>query len=123
MKKIVFFLVFLFPLICFFQNVSAKKVKNRKLIKQTARQQINQLKEGAILVRLMTKKNSILALRYSGREEQADRIECEQIEFNKRVICAFKKNFSFCKVYFFFNDNSLIVKDKKFNNIFFLTIV
>ena len=73
----------------------------RKQRNYSAKKQINQLKDGALLVRLKTKKNTISALRKIGKSKLADEIEKKQSEYNLNIITAFKTNFDFCPTYFF----------------------
>ena len=86
----------------------------------TTKQQINQMHNSALLIRLKTRKNSIAALRKSGQNKKADKIESRQAEFNTKVINAFKTNFDFCPTYFFYSDYSQAIMDKKFEDVEFL---
>lgn len=72
-----------------------------KSIDQLMREKIVLLKNGALLVRMQTKENSIKALRDGGNLEQANQVETKQQAFNKEVIAAFRSEFKFCPVYFF----------------------
>lgn len=70
-------------------------------LEQLMEEKIRELKNGALLVRLQTKENSISALRRAGNEEQANQVEAKQAAYNKEIIAAFKSDFNFCPVYFF----------------------
>ena len=101
-------------------HVKKKKISFRKQLNASTKEQINQLKDGALLVRLKTKKLGITALRKLGKNEQADEIEKKQAEFNLNIISAFKTNFNFCPTYFFYSDYSTNVKENQFDKVIFL---
>ena len=73
-----------------------------------------------MLVRLRTRSNSINALRKAGNEQVAKRIEDAQAERNRSIVQAFKQEFDFCPVYFFFSDDSKNVRDHKLSEVRFL---
>lgn len=98
-----------------------KKGSFRKQMRVLAKEQIIQLKEGALLVRLQTKKNSINALRKIGKGELADEIEAQQRNYNLKIISAFKNNFDFCPTYFFFSDYSQNILERQFDKVMFLS--
>lgn len=98
-----------------------KKISFRKQMRVLTKEQINQLKSGALFVRLQTKKNSITALRKIGREKIADKMEREQKNYNLKIVSAFKTNFNFCPTYFFFSDYSQNIREKQFDKVIFLT--
>jgi hypothetical protein len=114
-------LVFLLPLIAYGQGTSNEKwlsysEKNAAIMKQN----IRELKDGALLVRLMTKENSINALRENGRTDLADRVEQAQRKYNKEIISAFRQYFDFCPVYFFLSPYSDLVRNKQLSEVQFL---
>lgn len=86
-----------------------------------AGEQINQLKNGALLVRLQTKNKSISALRKNGNDKLADKIETEQKSRNMEIVSAFKAGFNFCPVYFFFSDDSQNIRERQFDKVVFLS--
>lgn len=98
-------------------NVLGKSEK-RPSAKAIARQQIQDLRNGVLLVRLQTSKTKIDALRSAGHQKKA--IEAEQAQFaeNQKIMKAFSENFSFCPVYFFTSDKTLQVKNRIFSNVF-----
>lgn len=98
-----------------------KKISYRKQKRRLAKQQINQLKDGALLVRLKTKKNSIAALRKIGKDKLAEKLEEKQRKYNLKIVAAFKRNFKFCPTYFFFSDYSQNIRDRQFDKVIFLT--
>ena len=85
-----------------------------------AREQITRLHDGALLVRLHTKNKSITALRNIGKTKEADEVEKKQAEYNLNIVSAFKLNFSFCPVYFFYSDYSTNIIEKQFDQVVFL---
>jgi hypothetical protein len=104
------------------QNTQTGK-KNRSSgnqFKILSREQINQLKNGALLVRLKTNNNSIAALRKIGKIKQADEMQKKQAAYNLKIIRAFRKNFDFCSVYFFFSNYSTNISERLFNKVIFL---
>lgn len=80
-----------------------EKFRKRKNV--IAAWQINELKEGAIVVRLKTNKKLIDALKTQGKNELALEKEKEQYAINKNTLYAYRDYLTFCKVYFI-NSNS-----------------
>jgi hypothetical protein len=97
-----------------------KKVSHRKQLRTLSNEQINQLKDGALLIRLITKSNSIVALRKLENNKLADRLEKKQAEYNLRIINVFKANFTFCPTYFFPSEYSSNVRERQFDKVLFL---
>ena len=85
---------------------------------ELAEKYIHQLKEGAVLVRLKTSKLQVSKLIEMGRKEQAKEKVALQREINLEIVRAFSKEYNFCEVYFFFSNNSELVKEKKTDGIF-----
>lgn len=81
-----------------------EKFRKKRLV--VAAWQINQLKEGALIVRLRTNQTLINALKKQGNEELALQKEVEQLAINRNTLFAYKHQFSFCKVYFIYSNNS-----------------
>jgi len=69
----------------------------------TAKNQIEELKNGALVIRLKTNKNIIEKLISQGNYTQAEEIRQKQYLENKEIIQAFKANFKFCPILFIFN--------------------
>ncbi len=65
--------------------------------------QINQLKEGALVVKLKTNKTLIDELTKVGNISLATAKRVETDIINKNVMMAYKDNFNFCKVYFIYS--------------------
>ena len=70
--------------------------------KNTANQNIQLLKNGALLVRLKTSENLINAYLKKGKIAEAEKIKEEQLKKNKEIVAAFKSQFTFCKDHWLF---------------------
>ena len=57
--------------------------------------QINQLKKGALVVRLHTNQKIIEGLRKMGKADLATQKEYEMLAFNKNIVLAFRKYYTF----------------------------
>ena len=68
--------------------------------------QIQQLKNGALAVRLHTNKTLIDALKKMGKADLAAQKEYEMMAINKNIVMAFTRYYNFSKVYFFFSNHS-----------------
>jgi hypothetical protein len=101
MMKYLLILFLLFPAITFSQ-------------KDKAAEQIKQMKDGVLLVRLMTRDKSIAAMQEMGKDEQAARLKEEQHEKNLEIAEAFKQSFTFCPVYFFYSGCSKEIRERQF---------
>lgn len=77
--------------------------KRRKVI---AVWQINELKEGAIVVRLKNNKLLLDQLKKAGKEDMAERKVLEQYAINKNTMMSYKDFLVFCKVYFIYSNSS-----------------
>jgi hypothetical protein len=97
-----------------------KKISFRKQLKASTKVQINQLKNGALLVSLKTNKSKIAALKKIGRNDQAQALEEKQRQLNKSILAAFKAKFNFCTTYFFFSDYAIYAKERAFDKVVFL---
>lgn len=80
-----------------------------------AKQNIITLKDGALFVRLKTSENLINALNAKGKKEQAELVKAEQLKKNQEIANAFASNFTFCKVYFFYSNNSTKIKEGNYS--------
>jgi len=79
-----------------------KFLKKRKIV---GAWQINQLRHGALVVKLKTNKILIDELRKAGNIEMAENKKLETYFINKNIMAAYRDKFTFCKVYFI-NSNS-----------------
>jgi hypothetical protein len=95
-----------------------KDVNYRKIRIENSHQQIKELKSAVLLVRLKTNENSIQALQDKGQIETAERLRVSQAIENKKIIQAFKEQFHFCEVKFFFSNHSNQVRQKQYEQIF-----
>src|SRR3954470_23255626 len=68
-----------------------------------SRWQINQLKNGALLIRLHENKLLIDALKKRGQNDLATLKEQEAFALNKNIVRAITKYYDFSKVYFFYS--------------------
>jgi len=107
------------PLISFAQK--EKKQSQRKQGKAEAVKDIQQLKKTVLLVRLSARKNSINAMRKVGKEKMALKTERKQRERNLLIIEAFKKEFTFCEVYFFYSEDSDFIRKHQLDSVSFLS--
>lgn len=85
-----------------------------------AQQQYEKLQKGALLVRLQTKNKAIQALRTRGQNESADKIAAQQKRENERIVAAFRQNFDFAPVFFFYSDDSKFLLENTPDQITFL---
>ncbi len=95
-----------------------RKESYRQINQKKSKEQIRQLRNGTLLVRLKTSKSKISALRKIGEIAKADKIEKQQEIENKKIISAFNKDFNFCNVVFFFSNKSKNIVNREFENIF-----
>lgn len=105
-----------------FSSVSAQgyyEGPNRKERKELAKSNIEAMKGGVLLVRLQNYNKKVEAMQSRGMQEKADEVLREQKEKHQEIMQAFKTSFQFCKVYFFYSDNTTQVKDGKFDGILF----
>ena len=115
-KGILFwFLTVFFSVSANAQSNSEMLAENLPPIEETLRQNkrlyaeyaINRLyEEGAVLVRLHTRTKSLQAYEKAGYRKQANKIREKDKAYNLLLMNSFKENFDFCKVYFFFADDS-----------------
>ena len=112
------FLALLFSFSSFAQQEDEQNIKNQK---KRAILQIKRLKEGALLVRLFDKTKQIELLEKQGKpssivQAYKDKVAKENIE----IIEAFKENFEFCPVYFFYSKDSKHVRNRNFKEVNFV---
>ncbi len=79
----------------------------------TAKERLENFKNGMLLVRLQTSGKQINALEERGKTEEAEEIRKDQYQENKETILAFRQIFSFCPVYFFYSDKSEAIRAKE----------
>lgn len=86
----------------------------------SASDMVRQLKgnNGVLLVRLHTSEAGIQALRKQGEYRLADEKRKAQLEENRTLMDAFRKEFSFCNVYFFYSNHTDDVMNGRWQGIF-----
>ncbi|HSI91228.1 MAG TPA: hypothetical protein VK927_08935 [Adhaeribacter sp.] len=90
---------------------AAAKQTQKPNLKERAATQIKDLKDGVLLVRLRTSENAIQKLTEAGNEKMAATIRRQQETSNQRLMQAFRENYTFSPVYFFYSSASQEVKD------------
>ena len=115
-------LICLLPAISLAQLVSATAPEPSTSLKKSdlAHRQIVDLHDGALLVRLLTKRKSIEGLRERGLEKQAAKVEAEQIKTNQMIVAAFVDAFDFCPIFFVYTDQTDLIKQGKMDQVVFL---
>lgn len=90
----------------------------KQLAHEVAYNQISELKNGVLLVRLSTSTAQINALKSRGRTEEADKIGAKQRQVNREIVDAFRSKFDFCRVEFFYSFNSQKVREGNLKGVF-----
>jgi hypothetical protein len=111
--------ILLFPLIGLTQDTEKPK-NNRNARKELGKQQINQLQDGALLIRLQTRAKTIAKLEEKGQEERAKELKWKFLALNKNIIFGFKEEFDFCPVYFFKESDSKKIMDGDIERVIFV---
>lgn len=120
-KTFSFLLLILMPFqLMIGQTETTKSESYRKARKRNAIEQIQGLHDGVLLVRLKTRKPTIEALKERGQAEKAAKLEENQKRLNHNIIAAFKANFDFCPVYFFYSNYTKQVKSGDLASVEFL---
>jgi hypothetical protein len=70
-----------------------------------------ELKKKVLLVRLLTLEHSIAAMKASGMNNKSAELEEAIANQNKDIVNAFRMEFDFCPVYFFYSNHSTNVRD------------
>ncbi len=99
-------------------NTEEKRPSDRLMARSEAFNQIGELRSGVLLVRLATGKNKIEALTVRGRAEEADRLKTDLENMNRTIMRAFKNNYNFSRVEFFYSDDSRKVREGRYEGIF-----
>lgn len=97
------------------------RTRQGKINKVTAYNQIKELKEGVLLVRLKTKQKSIEALKKKGNAEMAAALSAKQNIENERLIESFQKEFTYCPVYFVYSHDSKKIINQEFDAVNFVS--
>ena len=113
MKKISLYSAALVMCLFFYQtDLLAQKEK-----KELGKQHILQLEKTAMVVVLMTGSNKINSLEKSNQQEKADVLKNENRQKQLELIQVFKRNFTFCEVYFIFNTDLQKAKAGNLNDV------
>lgn len=121
---ILLFLVTLLPYLASSQKHAKKNprhcsVTERKLL---ARQQIINLKNGTLLLRLKTRKPTIDALIKQRKDHEAVQLEYRVKQEHEEIMNAFSLYFNFCKTAFFYSESSPLVTAHKFDQVMFIGV-
>lgn len=79
--------------------------------RDNARTNITTIKTGALFVRLRTSELKITALKNKGMVKEAEEIRLAQLTTNKEIVAAFRQEYQFSKVYFFYSSHSNKIKE------------
>jgi len=93
-----------------------KEVSARQQARLLASRQAMELREGILLVRLITMQNTIYALQQAGESEKARQVKATVDAENQRIIEAFDA-FQFTKVYFFYDMHTAKVMEGKLDSV------
>jgi|GEM_PF-586603 len=99
-------------------NGERRKPSYRRLKRLHAIEDIEAMKRGNVLVRLKTSQPKIDALKKVGKTEKAEHTAKEQREENLEIVKAFREEFNFTDVYFFYSHQSEKVKNNDLKKIF-----
>jgi len=94
-----------------------EKVEAQQKALETAKQHINDLKNGLLLVRLDYKTKEITYYEEHGNSKEATNIREKQATVNKEIMNAFQKYYSFSPVYYFSIDDSRKLLDERYDEI------
>lgn len=112
------FFAFLFSFSALAQQEDEADIKNRTV---RAIVQVRRLKQGALLVRLFEREKQIALLQKQGKSASVIQAYKDKIDKqNNEIMEAFKTNFKFCPVYFFYAKDSEHVKNRDFKNVHFI---
>ncbi len=94
-----------------FNAYSQNEITGKEQANLIASKQIKELKNGVLLVRLMTSENKINLLLKNGKNKAANKLKNDQYEINLEIAQALIKNYNFSDIYFFYSSDSQKVKD------------
>ncbi|MBX7183100.1 MAG: hypothetical protein K1X82_13390 [Bacteroidia bacterium] len=97
--------------------VGSSQLVQPKEDKELASNQIINLKEGALLIRLKKNSLKVEALRKYGREQEAKEEERRMELENASTIRAIKTSYTFSRYYFFYSENSDLLRARKWDGI------
>lgn len=79
-----------------------------------ARHHVKALKNGALLVRLPSKRNTLRSLREKGKYWEAARVAEQNRYDNRKIREAFAEQYNFSEVYYFYDTSTKAVRNKEF---------
>ncbi len=82
--------------------------------KDTATDQLNNLRSGVMLIRLPTNEAKITRLKEMGQSDVAKKESAIMAQFHTDILKTFDQHFTFCPVYFYYSDKSVEVKKGNF---------
>ena len=89
--------------------------KSVHLRKDTATDQLNNMKSGVMFIRLPTNEAKIAQLRKIGRDDLAKKESASMAQFHTDILKTFEKHFTFCPVYYYYSDKSVKVQKGNFD--------
>ena len=95
-------------------------MRDSEIDQMNSERQIKELKENVLLVRLRTRQPVIDALVKAERNEEAKKVELDQLQKNQEIIAAFDQYFDFCPVFFFRSNYSEYIIKNQLDSIVFL---
>lgn len=95
-----------------------ERIRHHKVVKEKLRDDIHALNNGVLLVRLKTATNTINAYKRQGYSEKANQLEQARISDNLQIIEAFRTQYHFSRVEFFYSTDSRKVMNGDLNGIF-----
>ncbi len=99
---------------------NTEAIADKQIDEYNSEQQINKLKNGALLVRLNTSAPLLKALKKRGKTELYQKMQKRQWDENHEIIEAFNDYFHFCNVYFFYSYDSDYIRESKTDSVTFL---
>ncbi len=95
-----------------------RKESDRRKKRRIAENQIRELRDGALLVRLKTSKPKIEALRKLGYFQEAQEVEKEQRIENLMLMKSFNNYYDFSEVKFFYSEDSRKIRERNYAGVF-----
>ena len=115
-KHSLFLIILVLPFLSFAQNTPPSNEE----LRQRANHSFVVLKENVLLVRLKSNIKKINALKEYGYVVESKEFQNLKDVENREIVKSFKDEFSFCDTYFFFSENSNLVRAKDFSEPIFL---
>lgn len=96
-------------------NLFAQNVDSYSL----ARAQASKLKNGVLLVNLHTYTTTVTSLQQHGKQKEAEQLTLDLKQMNQDIMSSFKANFNYCKVYYFYSENTDAIITQKYDQFVF----